>query len=55
MISITGPAIVSFLSVTDEAVEFFLNVTEFAVKKSYSNLQPLVSETKQNTEKREDL
>ena len=42
MISITGPAIVSFLSVTDEAVEFFLNVTEFAVKKSYSNLQPLV-------------
>ena len=49
MISITGPAIVSFLTVTDETVEFSHNVAEFAefsdqifVKKSSSNLQPLV-------------
>ena len=29
MISITGPAIVSFLTVTDETVEFSLKVAEF--------------------------
>ena len=50
MISITGPAIVSFLTVTDETVEFCLIVStkfvefsdHFFGKKSYSNLQPLV-------------